>query len=189
MKRLVFVLALALGISLGASAQNGGHGGQHQPPTPEQITDRMTNDLGLNADQKSKVLELNKEYYDVILMGPRGGHGGPQGHGRPQGNQNVDGNSGATQGQPQQRPQMTEEQKAQFEARKAKREEYNNKVKAILDADQLAKFEEAQKRGPHGGQGVHGNGGNHGNHNANGHDKQKDNKGNKGNSNGQGKKK
>ena len=79
--------------------------------------------------------------------------GGPHGGQRPDGPK-PDGASGATSpnnGQPPQRPELTEEQKAKFEEMRAKREEYNTKLKAILTDEQYAKYEESQKRGPHGG--------------------------------------
>ena len=76
--------------------------------TPEQMADRMANDLKLTDEQKTKVLALNKEYEKVIA--------GPQMRGpRPQ---RPDGESGATAQNGQQRPerpQMTEEQREQMQ--------------------------------------------------------------------------
>lgn len=184
MKKIV-ILAIALcSITFAANAQNyGGNGhGQHQPPTPEKITEMMADQLMLSEAQGDKVLELNKEYQDV-LFGMGRGHGG-HGNGHHPGDghdhgQKPDGHSGATtegghgngNGHGQ-RPEMTEEQKAKFEEMRKKREEYETKLKAILTDEQKAKYEEITKRGPHGPQGGHGNG--HGN----GHDK--DNKGGNG---------
>lgn len=136
-------------------AANAQQGNRPEPPTPEQTTERMAEQLSLTDDQKSQVLALNIEYKDVIGR-PFGdpGFGGPNGP-RP------DGVSGATnngnppaQGNP---PELTEEQKAKFEEMRTKREEYNTKLKAILTDDQYAKYEESQKPGHGKGKGDKGN--------------------------------
>lgn len=67
--------------------------------TPEQMTERMTQELDLNKDQQAKVMELNKAYQSVVARpgmgrGPRGprpgGMGRPEGMRRPDGMQKVD---------------------------------------------------------------------------------------------------
>lgn len=145
-KIMTTMIALAM-FAMTASAQFDGN--RPPKPTPEQTTERMAEQLTLSDDQKAQVLTLNTEYQDVI-GGPGMGHhpGGPHGGQRP------DGASGATSpnnGQPPQRPELTEEQKAKFEEMRTKREEYNTKLKAILTDEQYAKYEESQKRGPHDG--------------------------------------
>ena len=75
--------------------------------TPEQMTERMSNNLKLTDEQKTKVLALNKEY-EKVIAGP--GMRAP----RPQ---NTDGESGATTQQNQQRPerpQMTDTQREEM---------------------------------------------------------------------------
>ena len=151
------MIALAM-FALTASAQFDGN--RPPKPTPEQTTERMAEQLTLTDAQKAQVLTLNTEYQDFIggpgMGGPR--MGGPNGGQRPGGHR-PDGASGATapnNGQPPQRPELTEEQKAKFEEMRTKREEYNTKLKAILTDDQYAKYEESQKRGPRGGFGQHG---------------------------------
>ena len=146
-------------------AANAQQGNRPEPPTPEQTTERMAQQLELTDAQKSQVLALNTEYKDVIgrpfggpgMGGP--GMGRPNGP-RPEGGEKPDGVSGATNnGNPPaqgNRPELTEEQKAKFEEMRTKREEYNTKLKAILTDDQYAKYEESQKRGPH--HGGHGKG-------------------------------
>ena len=156
-------------------AANAQQGNRPEPPTPEQTTERMAQQLELTDAQKSQVLVLNTEYQDVIgrpfggpgMGGP--GMGRPNGP-RPEGGEKPDGVSGATNnGNPPaqgNRPELTEEQKAKFEEMRTKREEYNTKLKAILTDEQYAKYEESHKHGTH-----HGG--------PNGHGKDKDNKKNK----------
>ena len=131
------------------------------------MTNRMTKDLELTADQKAKVLALNTEYKDV-LRGPgmgRGHHGGPR----------PDGQTGATQQQQRpERPQLTDAQKEEmkknfeaqkekrkeydkkemkknFEAQMEKRKEYDKKLQEILTAAQYKKYKKQHHRGGHHG--------------------------------------
>jgi Spy/CpxP family protein refolding chaperone len=157
MKKFLSILIALVILTLTASAQSDGN--RHPRPTPEQITDRMAEQLSLTDAQKSQVLALNTEYQDVI-GGPGFGHGRPGGgpHGQHGQHNNSDGESGATDNSNanhHQRPELTEEQKAKFEEMRAKRDEYNIKLKSILTADQYAKYEDSQKRGPHGNNGHH----------------------------------
>ncbi len=170
MKRFFLTMIAAAALTFAANAQQGN---RPEPPTPEQTTERMAQQLELTDAQKSQVLALNTEYKDVIgrpFGGP--GMGRPNGP-RPEGGEKPDGVSGATNnGNPPaqgNRPELTEEQKAKFEEMRTKREEYNTKLKAILTDDQYAKYEKSQKRGPH-------HGGPNGGH---GKDKDKGDKGNK----------
>ena len=119
--------------------------------TPETMTDCMAKCLSLTDAQKTKVLALNKEYKDVLAKGPR--MGGPRHH-KPQ---QVDGETGATQQQRLERPekpQLTDEQKAQMKANMEKRGEYDKKLKEILTDEQYQKYEKMHK--PHGRHGHHG---------------------------------
>ncbi len=168
MKKFLSILVALVILTLTASAQSDGN--RPPRPTPEQITDRMAEQLSLTDAQKSQVLALNTEYQDVI-GGPGFGHGRPGGpHGQHGQHNNPDGATGATDNSNanhHQRPELTEEQKAKFEEMRAKRDEYNIKLKSILTADQYAQYEDSQKRGPHG---------NNGHHNGHGHNGQKGNK-------------
>ena len=114
--------------------------------TPEQMTERMSDNLKLTDEQKTKVLALNKEY-EKVIAGP--GMRAP----RPQ---NTDGESGATTQQNQQRPerpQMTDAQREEMKQRMEKRKEYEEKLKEILTEDQYKKYQESRpgRRGFGGG--------------------------------------
>ena len=105
--------------------------------TPEQMTERMSDNLKLTDEQKTKVLALNKEY-EKVIAGP--GMRGP----RPQ---KPDGESGATAQQNQQRPerpQLTDEQREEMKQRMEKRKEYEEKLKEILTEDQYKKYQESR---------------------------------------------
>lgn len=125
------------------------HGKEHKKLTPEQLTDRMANDLSLTDAQKTKVLALNKEYQDVLNKGP---------HMEPPRKPKADAETGATEQQDRpERPQLTDAQKAEMKQQKAKREEYTAKLKKILDEEQFKKYQKMQKhRGHHGNHGHHG---------------------------------
>lgn len=111
--------------------------------TPEEMTTRMEKELGLTADQKTKVLALNKQYQDV-LRGP--------GMGRPRGPR-PDAQTGATgqQRQRPERPQMTEAQKAEMNKHRAKRQEYDKKLQTILTEKQMKNWRKRQRQGGPGG--------------------------------------
>jgi hypothetical protein len=153
MKKIVMTM-IALLTMTAAVAQNNENGQRRfQRPTPEDMTNRMADQLKLDDKQKSKVLDLNKEY-ESVLMGGMGrgfgrGQGGPGGQGGFQG------------GQQGQRPQLTDEQRAemqkQMQQRQEKRQEYEKKLKEILNDDQFKTYQEQQQqrrgRGSFGGPG------------------------------------
>lgn len=168
MKKIVMTMAALLTMTLATAQNNDKCQGndkcnkekcerkQHKHPTPEEMTDRMAKDLNLSDAQKAKVLALNKEYEDMF-KGPR--MGGP----RPPRKPKADAETGATEQQKPERPQLTDEQKAKMKAQKAKREEYDKKLKGILNDDQYAQYKEKHQfdgRGPrhghHGGHHGHG---------------------------------
>lgn len=114
--------------------------------TPEQMTERMSDNLKLTDEQKTKVLALNKEY-EKVIAGP--GMRAP----RPQ---NTDGESGATTQQNRQRPerpQITDAQREEMKQRMKQRKEYEEKLKEILTEDQYKKYQESRpgRRGFGGG--------------------------------------
>lgn len=150
MKKIVMTM-IALLTMTAAVAQNNGNGERRfQRPTPEDQTNRMAEQLKLDDKQKAKVLDLNKEYENVLM----GGMG--RGFGRGQG-----GPGGFQGGQQGQRPELTEEQRAemqkQMQQRMEKRQEYEKKLKEILTDDQFKTYQEQQQqrrgRGGFGGQG------------------------------------
>ena len=149
MKKIVMTM-IALLTMTAAVAQNGNGERRFQRPTPEDQTNRMAEQLKLDDKQKAKVLDLNKEYENVLM----GGMG--RGFGRGQG-----GPGGFQGGQQGQRPELTEEQRAemqkQMQQRMEKRQEYEKKLKEILTDDQFKTYQEQQQqgrgRGGFGGQG------------------------------------
>lgn len=153
MKKIVMTMVALLTMTT-AMAQNNENGQRRgfQRQTPEEMTNRMADQLKLDDKQKSKVLDLNKEYEGVL-----GGPGMGRGFGRGQG-----GFQGGQQGQ---RPQMTEEQRAemqkQMQQRMEKRQEYEKKLKEILTDDQFKTYQEQQqqRRGRGGRGGFGGPGG------------------------------
>ena len=149
MKKIVLTMIAILSMTA-AMAQNEERRDGNRGPrqfTPEQMAENLAGRLNLNDDQKAKLLELNKEYKDV-LGGPRMG-GGPGNGNRPQRNEN------AGEGQRPQRPQLTEEQRAQWQERMKKRQEYEEKLKGIFTEEQYKKYQEmrpqrGQRRGNNG---------------------------------------
>jgi hypothetical protein len=77
MKKIVLTMVALLSMTV-AMAQENDKGERKAPKhiTPEMVTDRMAKELSLTDAQKAKVLNLNKEYKDVIGKGPR--MGGPR---------------------------------------------------------------------------------------------------------------
>ena len=67
MKKIVLTM-LAMMAFGSLMAQDNKDAEQRAPKkmTPEEMTERMTKELDLNEDQQAKVLDLNKEYEDVI---------------------------------------------------------------------------------------------------------------------------
>ena len=145
MKKFVMTMVALLTMTAAVAQNNdNGNNGQRREfrrQTPEEMTNRLSEQLKLTEDQKTKVLALNKEYKDV-LRGPGMGRG-PRGP-RP------DGQSGASQQRPE-RPQMTDAQKAEMQKNMEKRKEYNEKLKNILTDDQFKKYQERWHRGRHHG--------------------------------------
>lgn len=142
----VFLTMVTLLSMTAMMAQNDNKGEQKAPKqlTPEERTEKMAKHLDLTPEQKTKVLALNKEYQD-IQKGPR--MGGP----RPPKSKN-DAQTGATEQRPE-RPQLTDEQKAEMKKQMERRREFNDKLKEILTAKQYEKF---QKKFHHGHKGHKG---------------------------------
>lgn len=158
MKKIVMTMVALLTMTA-AVAQNNEN--RQRPefkmPTPEETTNRMAEQLKLDDKQKSKLLELNKEY-ESVLGGPGMGRGFGRGMGRGPRGRRPDGESGATQNNDQQRPQrpqMTEEQRAemqkQMQQMREKRQEYDKKLKEILTNEQFKTYQEQNQRRGRGG--------------------------------------
>ena len=154
MKKIVMTMVALLTMTA-AVAQNNENGERREfkKPTPEEMTNRMADQLKLDDKQKAKVLELNKEYEGVLMGGPGMGRG----FGRGQRGPRPDGESGATQNNGQQRPrpqlpELTDEQKAQMKQQMEKRQEYDKKLQKILTDEQYKTYQEQhQRRGGRGG--------------------------------------
>ena len=137
MKKIVLMLVALLSMTA-VQAQKSEKNNEQQfrgprQMTPEAMTERMTNDLKLTDEQKTKVMELNKEYEKVIatpgMRGPRPGRG----------------NGEAQNGQQRpERPQLTDEQREEMKQRMEKRQEYEKKLKEILTEDQYKQYQESR---------------------------------------------
>ena len=158
MKKIVMTMVALLSMTVAVAQQSDNNQGERRAPkqlTPEQMTERMAKDLNLTDAQKAKVTALNTEYKDVVAGPGMGrGHRGPRPGAKP------DGQTGATQQQGKQmkakaeRPQLTDEQKAQMKQQMEKRKEYDQKLKQILTDEQYQNWQKHQKRrGPHGPRG------------------------------------
>jgi hypothetical protein len=159
MKKIVMTMVALLTMTAAVAQDNNSENRQRREfkkPTPEEMTTRMTESLKLDDKQQKKVLELNKEYENV-LGGPRMGRG----FGRGQRGPRPDGQTGASQNnnnqQRPERPQMTEEQRAKMQQMMEKRQEYDKKLKEILTDDQYKTYQKQnQRRGGRGGRGGFG---------------------------------
>ena len=129
----IFATMVALLAMTAAMAQQSDNKERRAPRKidAQEMTDRMAKELNLDDAQKAKVLDLNKEYQDV-LGGPGMGRGPRDGH------------------HGHKRPELTEAQKAEMKQRMAKREEYDKKLKTILTDDQQKKLQEMHQRGGRG---------------------------------------
>lgn len=119
--------------------------------TPEEVTARMTDALGLSKEQAKKVLELNTKYKDIIgrpmvMRGPgrhfRGERKMQQGCPLAQ--------KDSVMRHPQ-RPRLTDSQKAAMKEKMVLRrtaiEAYRKELKSILTEEQLQKMEQARQKG------------------------------------------
>ena len=159
MKKVILMMVALLSMTAVQAQESDNKQQQFRGPrqlTPEQMTERMTNELQLTDEQKTKVLALNKEY-EKVIAGP--GMRGP----RPQ---KPDGESGATAQNDQkrpERPQLTDAQKEDMKQRFEKRKEYEQKLKEVLTDDQYKKYQKMRPK-HHG----HGPGHGHGHYGGNG---------------------
>ena len=140
MKKVLCLTIAALALTLGAYAQENGQRQRGERPDEATMvkmrTERMVKELGLDATQEAKLLELNQKYPHV-MMGPGGpgrdGHGGP-GMGRPPKDDNN--------GDKSREDRMKEIQ--------AEREAYDAGLKEILTEDQYNTWQENRDKRPQG---------------------------------------
>ena len=172
MKKIVLTMAamMTMTMAMAQESDNKSERRAFKQPTPEEMTDRMAKELNLTDEQKAKVLDLNKEYQDVVGRPGMRGQRPPRFDGmrRPEGRPEKapegkfeakpeakseakdakakpDAESGATQQRPD-RPQMTEAQREGMKQHMAKRQEYNAKLKEILTEDQYNTLQKMQRR-------------------------------------------
>lgn len=149
MKKVVLTMVALLSMTAAMAQSENGERKARKRMTPTEMTSQMTKELNLTDDQKSKIQSLNEEYKDYLT--------GPVGMGPGKRGQRPDGNTGATQQQGQekrQRPELSDEQKAEMKQHMAKREEYNAKLKGILTDDQYKTYQKQHmRRGPGGPRG------------------------------------
>lgn len=118
--------------------------------TPEEVTARMTNALGLSKEQAKKVLELNTKYKDIIgrpmvMRGPAR---------RFRGERKMQ--QGCCKAQKDsvkcrvQRPQLTDSQKATMKEKMVQRrtaiEAYRKELKSILTEDSCRRWNRQNRR-------------------------------------------
>ena len=151
------IALMAVSVSFSAMAQEQGQRGlRNFDPTEmaQRRTDMMVERYGLDQSQKEKLLELNKKYPGMMMMGPRmggprpggGGDGQMRRQGPPQGNGD---NQQAGQGQGQ-RPAFGPGQgpgqgrgPGRFDPEQMK--EYEEALKGILTEEQYQKYEADRK--------------------------------------------
>ena len=155
MKMKKMVLAIVAMMSITAAMAQGNNrpqrnGGQQMDRTEmiKQRTDNAVQKYGLSSEQAAKLLELNTKYADT--MGPGMGMGGRRGGGQG-GAQRPRPNFGGGQGgfQQGQRPEMTEEMRAQMEKMRKEREEsqkkYDEELQTIMTPDQYKAYKADQE--------------------------------------------
>ena len=143
MKKVLCLTIAALALTLGAYAQENGQRQRGERPDEATMvkmrTERMVKELGLDATQEAKLLELNQKY-PHIMMGP-GGPGGPgrDGHGGPgMGRPPKDDNNG---------DKSREDRMKEIQA---EREAYDAGLKEILTEDQYKTWQENRDKHPQG---------------------------------------
>ena len=130
MKKILLTMVALLSMTA-VMAQDGDKKERKAPKefNAEEMTNRMADDLELTAEQKAKVLDLNKEFVKDQKE------------------------------QMKERKEQMKERKERMEKRKEfgeKRKAYNEKLKSILTPEQYKKFQEKNRHGHHGRPGHHG---------------------------------
>lgn len=161
MKKLAiaFVAALSIATTCLAQPQNDSTRRQRRFD-PQEMIQRRTNDAvkkyGLDEAQAKKLLALNQKY-DTLLMRPMGG---PRRGGRPEGGPGPQMGDRQRPDSVGKHPELTEEQKANFEKGRQKMDEqrqkmaearkaYDTELQTILTSDQYKQYkEDTQRRGP-----------------------------------------
>ena len=156
MKKMILAIVAMMTITAAQAQENNARpqNGRRQMDRTEMIkqrTDNAVQKYGLSSDQAAKLLELNTKYADTMGpgMGMGGRRGGGQGQGggmRPRPNFGGGNGQGAQQGQ---RPEMTEEMRAQMDKARKDREDaqkkYEEELKTIMTPDQFKAYQADQE--------------------------------------------
>ena len=127
MKKILLTMVALLSMTA-VMAQDGDKKERKAPKefNAEEMTNRMADDLELTAEQKAKVLDLNKEFVKDQKE------------------------------QMKERKEQMKERKEKRKEFGEKRKAYNEKLKSILTPEQYKKFQEKNRHGHHGRPGHHG---------------------------------
>ena len=127
MKKILLTMVALLSMTA-VMAQDGDKKERKAPKefNAEEMTNRMADDLELTAEQKAKVLDLNKEFVKDQKE------------------------------QMKERKEQMKERKEKRKEFGEKRKAYNEKLKSILTPEQYKKFQEKHRHGHHGRPGHHG---------------------------------
>lgn len=103
--------------------------GDHNELTPQQVTDKLVRELGLNAKQRKRLRRLNEKYATLIAN--------PRFKGRPQpvatdSAAGVDAHTGATS--------RATSDAAHIREQHARRNAYNAELKTILTSEQYGRY-------------------------------------------------
>ena len=153
MKKMILAI-MAVMTMTAAQAQGDnqqGRNGRRQFDRTEMVkqrTDNAVKKYGLSEEQAAKLLSLNTKYADNLGpgMGMRGPRGGGRGGNRPNPNFGGGDNGGGQFGQ---RPEMTEEMRAQMEKMRKEREEsmkkYEEELQTIMTPEQYKAYQADQE--------------------------------------------
>ena len=127
MKKILLTMVALLSMTA-VMAQDGDKKERKAPKefNAEEMTSRMADDLQLTAEQKAKVLDLNKDFVKDQKE------------------------------QMKERKEQMKERKEKRKEFGEKRKAYNEKLKSILTPEQYKKFQEKHRHGHHGRPGHHG---------------------------------
>ena len=127
MKKILLTMVALLSMTA-VMAQDGDKKERKAPKefNAEEMTNRMADDLQLTAEQKAKVLDLNKDFVKDQKE------------------------------QMKERKEQMKERKEKRKEFGEKRKAYNEKLKSILTPEQYKKFQEKNRHGHHGRPGHHG---------------------------------
>ena len=150
MKKLILAFVAVMTMTAAqAQGDNNQANGERQRMDRTEMLKRRTDDAvkkyGLNEEQAAKLLQLNTKYADTMGRGMGGQRGGRRGGARPAHNFGG-GNNGGGMGQ---RPEMTDEMRAQMEKMRKEREEsqkkYDEELQTIMTPDQYKAYKADQE--------------------------------------------